>query len=137
MLKRLVPVLAVLVLGGCASDMEADDPFADMFGGVPEDRAARVAVEAAAHPLGTEQNPVRVNMPAGQRAYLSRLRCADGKAPTFERLGSAGDGPYGTIMDGYQVDCPGSQPATNVIYLDMYHPSHVETKAPPGYTIVP
>lgn len=137
MLKRLAPVLAVLALGGCASGMEADDPFADMFGGVPEDRAARVAAAASAHPLGTEQNPVRVNMPAGQRAYLARLRCADGKAPTFHRIGSAGDGPYGTIMDGYQVDCPGSQPATNVIFLDMYHPNHVETKAPPGYTIVP
>ncbi len=137
MLKRFAPCVALLVLGGCASGMESDDPFADIFGGVPEGRATRVAAQVAAYPLGSEENPVRVNMPAGQRAYLSRLRCADGKAPTFHRIGSAGDGPYGTIMDGYQVDCPGSQPASNVIFLDMYHPNHVETKAPPGYTIVP
>lgn len=137
MLKRVLPVFAVLSLGGCASDMQAGDPFADMFGGVPEARAARVAASVASHPLGTEENPVRVNMPAGQRSYLGRLRCADGKTPTFHRLGSAGDGPYGTIIDGYQVDCPGSQPASNVIFLDMYHPNHYETEAPPGYTIVP
>lgn len=33
---------------------------------------------------------IEVCMPAGQRAYLSRLRCPDGTAPGFQRSGSAG-----------------------------------------------
>lgn len=34
-------------------------------------------------PLGSDGNPVRAEGAAGQRAYLSRLRCANGQAPAF------------------------------------------------------
>ncbi len=87
-------------------------------------------------PLGSEANPVRANMPVGQRAYLDRLRCSDGSAPDYERVGNYGSGPYGSIIDGYQVDCGDSAPGEVLIFMDMYH-RHVENEAVPGFTITP
>jgi hypothetical protein len=98
--------------------------------------SACATIDEAAHPLGTRENPVKANMPPGERAYLDRLRCADGKAPAYSRVGSFGDSPYGNIMDGYEVICQGSEPATSLIFIDMYFPGHVETRAVPGFTIV-
>lgn len=135
---KLAALISIVILGvvGCASTSSNEDPFAEMFGGVPAERADRIAAGLSAHPLGSPQNPIRVNMPEGQRTYLSRLRCEDGQAPKFQRLGSDGLGPYGQIIDSYQVDCVASAPLTSVLSLDMYHPTHVETLAPAGFTIV-
>lgn len=108
-----------------------------MFGGVPAAQSNRVAASLSAHPFGSAENPVRAHMPPGQRAYLSRLRCANDHAPQFERIGSFGVGPYGKVIDGYEVLCPGSSPASSTIYIDMYHPGHHETRAPAGFKIVP
>ncbi|GJL95825.1 MAG: hypothetical protein DHS20C05_22300 [Hyphococcus sp.] len=89
--------------------------------------------EIAKHPLGSEGNPVRCDMPGGQRAYLARLRCAKNKRPQYERSGSTGMGPYGHIMDLYSVSCPKAEPVS--VYMDMYHPGFVEAEAIPGFTI--
>jgi hypothetical protein len=91
------------------------------------------------HPLGSAKNPVRCNRPPGQRAYLARLRCPGGTAPRFSRDGSMGFGPFETIIDQYSVTCP---PADKIasdhkVYLDMYHPKHLEKRAVPGFTILP
>jgi hypothetical protein len=83
--------------------------------------------------LGSKENPVRCNLPRGERAYLSRLRCSDGKAPAYHRLGSYGPGPYGNIIDGYSVKCEEKDPVT--VFMDMYH-DHVEKEPVPGFTIV-
>ncbi|MBX3500264.1 MAG: hypothetical protein KF889_12525 [Alphaproteobacteria bacterium] len=83
-------------------------------------------------PLGDKGNPVRVHRPAGQRAYLARLLCTGGGTPTFSRIGSFGVGPYGTIVDAYNVAC-GANAAR--VFMDMYHPGHVEGRAVPGFTI--
>jgi hypothetical protein len=133
----VVIALAVLVTGCVTQAPPASDPLAEMFSGVPAERSNRVAASLGGHPFGSAQNPVRVHRPAGERAYLARLRCANERAPQFERIGSFGLGPYGMILDGYSVTCPGSAPADSTIYLDMYHPNHVETQAPPGFKIVP
>lgn len=85
-------------------------------------------------PLGAETNPVRCESPRGERQYLSRLRCPDGKRPEFSRIGSFGVGPYGHILDGYRVKCEGRDEAT--VFMDMYHAGHVEKEAVPGFTIV-
>lgn len=90
---------------------------------------------ASSEPLGAFENPVRANMPPGQRAYLRRLRCSDGQAPSFEREGNFGSGPYGSIVDGYRVDCGDAEPGEVMVYMDMYH-RHVENEAPPGFTII-
>lgn len=91
--------------------------------------------QTSEHPLGAFENPVRANMPTGQRAYLQRLRCANGRAPRFERQGNYGAGPYGSIVDGYLVDCGASDPGEVMIYMDMYH-RLVETTAVTGFDIV-
>ncbi len=83
-------------------------------------------------PLGDKGNPVRVHTPPGQRAYLSRLVCTGGGAPAFNRVGSFGIGPYGTIIDGYDVDCAGTK---RMVFMDMYHPDYVEPRPVPGFTI--
>jgi hypothetical protein len=85
------------------------------------------------HPLGSAENPVRAHMPVGERAYLDRLVCPNGERPKYERHGSVTQlSPYGTIMDVYGLTC-GTEKST--VYIDMYHPNHVETSAIPGFTI--
>ncbi len=97
----------------------------------------RALEAAAAHPLGSRENPVRAAGPMGQRNYLARLRCANGRAPQFERNGNLGPGVYGNIIDGYSVRCTNSQPAQATVIMDMYHRGHVEQRPVPGFTIVP
>ena len=139
---RVLPMAALaLALGGCATasdDAASDAGLLRMLAGqsaVQGDGLARAVAAADRHPLGSMENPVRVEMPVGERAYLARLRCLDGTAPRYERQGSGGDSPYGNIIDYYALDCPGG--ATTQVIMDMYHPGHVEDRAVPGFTIVP
>lgn len=114
--------------------------FAELFGGrkAPAGKELeKLIAEAQAHPLGSKENPVRADMPAGQRAYLNRLRCADGARPSYSRVGSFGAGVYGRIIDGYEVLCKDSTPEQSMIYMDMYHPGHKEAAAVAGFTIKP
>jgi hypothetical protein len=77
-------------------------------------------------PLGGRMNPVRCDGPRGELAYLRRLRCADGAAPSFWRLGNVGPGVHGNVVDEYAVECRGVQQS---VFLDMYFRGHVERKA--------
>ncbi len=101
-----------------------------------EERIAELALAAAEHPLGSQANPVRATMPNGQRAYLRRLRCANGRPPAFDRVDSVGESPYGNIMDHYSVNCGRTEPGRVDVYMDMYH-FHIETKPAPGFSIAP
>lgn len=138
-MRRTVWMMAAaLTVAGCASAPENDmSDLMAFMGAVSPAESNRVAARLASKPLGSADNPVRANMPEGQRAYLSRLRCADGRAPAFQRMGSYGAGPYGSIIDGYEVLCAGSSPARSEIFIDMYHATHVEAAPVPGFTIVP
>jgi len=102
--------------------------------GLTGDALVAAIEKASASPLGSKDNPVRAEGPSGQRAYLERLRCDEGKKPTYYRAGNVGDGVYGYIVDAYQVKCPGLSEVT--IYMDMYH-VWVEGAAVPGFTILP
>ncbi len=82
-------------------------------------------------PLGSRENPVRANMPSGERDFLMRLRCPEGDAPAFERGGSIGIGPYHNVLDIYDVSCASGRKSTVVI--DMYH-KHRETANIAGFT---
>lgn len=133
---RHVAVIALGLLAAACAATPEPDPLGGLFG-VSAAQSNRVAPTLNAHPFGSAENPVRADMPPGQRAYLARLRCADDRAPQFRRVGSFGVGPYGGVIDGYEVLCPGSSPASSIIYIDMYHPDHRETRAPAGFKIVP
>lgn len=128
---------AVLTAGCTTTETSPTDRLIEAVSGVPASRSDAIAARVSRHPLGSAQNPIRVFMPPGQRDYLSSLRCANGVAPTFQRRGSTGQGPYGKIIDGYDFECAGSTPASGVVHLDMYHPDHVETQPPAGFTLVP
>ena len=104
--------------------------------GADEAETDAAIAAAAAHPLGTTANPVRVGGPEGQRAYIGRLRCSDGSQPKVGRRGSAGIGAFGTIVDVYPLDCGASPPGKFDLVMDMYHEGHVETGAPQGFTLI-
>jgi hypothetical protein len=138
----LAAAIALLVVPASAQKPGADNPTTDLYSlfGLerPDPEQVRAAVEAAAaHPLGSRENPVRVGGPPGERAYIARLRCADGRRPRVGMRGSAGTGPFGTIVDIYPLDCRGSAPGQVALVMDMYHPEHREDRAPPGFSIRP
>jgi hypothetical protein len=91
------------------------------------------AAAAAAHPLGSAANPVRVGGPEGERAYLARLRCADGTSPAIGAREEGGVGAYGSVVGGYRLDCAGG--VSGRVLFDIYHAEHQETAAPAGFTL--
>ena len=108
------------------------------FGLGPDQEDLREALAAAAaHPLGTRENPVRVGGPEGERAYIARLRCSDGRPPQIGQRANAGVGAFGTIVDVYPLDCGNAAPGRFQLVMDMYHEEHRETRAPAGFTLVP
>jgi hypothetical protein len=133
-LKAIVAA-GVLFLAGCAAS--ADSGLESiLLGQAPrKNLGAGELAEMAKHPLGSAQNPVKVQGVEGEYVYLARLRCPEDKPPVVERRGSAGTlSPYGSIMDIYEAVC--DAPPAFVIFVDMYHPGYVEQAAVPGFTIV-
>ena len=96
----------------------------------------KAVAKADAFPLGSPQNPVRASFPPGQRAYLDRLRCADGSAPNYVRAGNVGVGVFNSIVDDYIVNCGAAAPGEVHLQMDMYHPDHIEMRAVSGFTLV-
>lgn len=142
-MRTLLPLL-ILLLAGCASTgtpapevvapQGSPEALMDLLGGGRPQAEVDLA-KMEKHPLGSEHNPVRVGGPRGERHYLARLRCGDGRFPEFEREGSFGIGPWGYILDGYAVICESGQ--KTMVFMDMYHSRHVENRPVPGFTIEP
>lgn len=136
--KTTLAAMATILAGGAVLPAAAQNAT-DIFGNpiVSGKDLEKLIEKAQAHPLGSKENPVRADMPGGQRAYLNRLRCANGQPPAFVRVGNLGRGPYERIIDGYEVTCKGSTPEKAMIFIDMYHPGHKEPAAVEGFTIEP
>ncbi len=100
-----------------------------------QDDLAEAIAAANAHPLGSRENPVRVGGPDGQRAYLARLRCSDGNVPRVGEGVEMGVGAFGSIVDGYRLDCGAAQPGQVTLLMDKYHEENREDRAPPGFII--
>ncbi|MFL6859098.1 MAG: hypothetical protein ACJ8EB_14500 [Allosphingosinicella sp.] len=111
------------------------------FAGIGEgsaDAALEAEIAAAsAFPLGSLQNPVRVEGPDGARAYVARLRCADGKAPAAAAGRPGGTGAFGSVTELVALDCGAAAPDRAEIRFDLYHEGHVEDRAPTGFTLAP
>lgn len=106
----------------------------EAIGAGNSDAAIEQAIAAAsAYPLGTLENPIRVGGPEGERAYLARLRCSDGRAPAIGARAAAGVGAYGSLVDAYAVDCGAATPGKVNIVLDKYHAGNEEQRAPAGF----
>ncbi len=137
-------LLAALCVGGCAGG-----PAKGTMGGaqVSEELLkggqllqpwlGAALKEAARHKLGSKDNPVRADMPGGQRAYLSRLRCNNDAPPTWRRVGNLGSGVFGSIVDQFDLRCEGADPPRTIIVMDMYFEGHVEARAIDGFRIAP
>jgi hypothetical protein len=98
---------------------------------------ARAEAAAAAFPLGSLQNPVRVGGPEGERAYVARLRCADGRPPRSGIPRHGGADSYGSLADLVPLDCGATAPGRTEIAVDLYFEEHREDRAPQGFTLVP
>ncbi|TFI57453.1 hypothetical protein E2493_14665 [Sphingomonas parva] len=111
-----------------------------LFSGIGEgtsDSALEAEIAAAAaHPLGSLANPVRVGGPEGERAYIARLRCADGSRPQIGARADGGVGGFGSVVSVYPLDCGAAAPGRTSLMLDMYHEEHREDRAPAGFAIV-
>jgi hypothetical protein len=91
---------------------------------------------AAAFPLGSLRNPVRVGGPEGRNFYVSRLRCGDGRPPHVTPAVPGGTGGFGTVTELIALDCAAA-PGRFDLFLDLYHEEHVEDRAPAGFTLAP
>lgn len=109
--------------------------FAGIGEGSSDAELERLVAAAAAHPLGSLANPVRVGGPDGARAYVARLRCADGSAAKVGPRGAGGVGAYGTVTERYSLDCGAAAPGKVEVVLDIYHEEHKEDRAPMGLRI--
>lgn len=140
---RLLPLLLAAAIA--AAPASAQKPGArtatpqqvlgDMAPADPMAEAERIAAAAAAHPLGSPENPVRVGGPQGARAYIARLRCGDGSRPQVGPRSTGGVGAYGTLTERYPLDCGAAAPGRVALAFDFYHEEHVETLAPAGFAI--
>lgn len=111
------------------------DPVARMKRFDPNWEPPEVSAEKIAkHPLGSEDNPVRSHGPTGQRRYLARLECLDGTSPSIKRVGSHGDGVYGFHVDEVEILCGERR---SLVFIDLYHPGHVERSPIPGFGLKP
>jgi hypothetical protein len=140
---RILPLLALAALiaaPAAAQKLGARTSSPDQVLGQaapldPMAEAEQIAAAAAAHPLGTEKNPLRVGGPEGARAYIARLRCADGSRPKIGPRSSGGIGAYGTLTERYPLDCGGAAPGRVALAFDFYHAEHVETRPAPGFAL--
>ncbi len=103
---------------------------------VPRQLSAEERLVFEKSPLGSRLNPVRCFTPGGERRYLDRLRCPGGSAPSYERTGQDGIGPYGTALDAVRLRCEESR-RTWTVFMDMSHRGFVEKRPVPGLFIVP
>lgn len=109
--------------------------FAGIGEGTSDAALEQEVAAAAAHPLGSLANPVRVGGPDGARAYIARLRCGDGSALKVGLPKDGGVGAFGTVTERYTLDCGGAAPGKVDLFLDIYHEEHRETRAPQGLRI--
>lgn len=134
-MRLAVLVFALAAMPAVAQDLGArtQRPEAMVPSLAPgQDDLAEAIAAAQAHPLGSAENPVRVGGPEGERAYLARLRCADGSAPQVGARAEAGVGAFGSVIAAYRVRCGAAETS---IAFDMYHEEHVETRAPAGFAL--
>ena len=111
------------------------DILASVGSGNSDEELQRAIAAAAAHPLGSAENPVRTAGPEGTRAYLGRLRCADGSTPRVGTQREGGVGGYGSVLALYPLDCGAAAPGKVDLRVDIYHEENVETRPPAGFRL--
>jgi hypothetical protein len=111
------------------------DIFAEVGAGNTDAELQRAIAAAAAHPLGSAENPIRVAGPEGAQSYLARLRCSNGSMPKIAPKAEGGVGAFGSIVDLYRLDCGAAAPGKSDLRIDIYHEENVESRAPAGFRL--
>ena len=114
-----------------------EQSMAGIGGGSSDAEIARAEQAAAGFPLGSLQNPVRVGGPEGERAYLGRLRCADGKPPRAGIGRPGGTDAFGSVAEMVTLDCGAAAPGRTELAFDLYFEEHREDRAPGGFALAP
>ena len=135
----LIPLLPITAAADAKPPRElspaSQEALAGVGAGNSDTEVASAIAAASASPLGSLQNPVRVEGPEGARAYVARLRCADGSAPRVGASAPAGVGAFGSVTEAFPLDCGKAAPGKFTAIVDIYHEGHVERHAPAGFTI--
>lgn len=140
MVRILAPMMMLWASAAPAQPLDSARAMDAMLEGVSPLAAPELAKRIAAasgKPLGSPANPVRADGPEGQRAYIARLRCGDGKRPELGQRDNIGVGVFGSIIDVFPLDCGKSAPGKLLLHMDAYHKGHVEDEPPPGLTLAP
>ena len=84
-------------------------------------------------PVGSKQNPIKVNGVEMERVYCKFLRTPEGEEVEYKRVGSVGKGPYANILDFYKIKTKDGKREWD-IYIDMHHEDTktIPQVAPPG-----
>ena len=135
----LLPLLATVPAAAAPELGQRTGKPEQLFSGIgegnSEDALEQEIAAAAAHPLGSLANPVRVGGPDGERAYIARLRCADGSRPKVGPRAEGEVGGFGSLVSVYPLDCGAAPPGRTALMLDQYHEEHREDRAPAGFGI--
>jgi hypothetical protein len=91
---------------------------------------------------GSVLNPVKCDMPEGERRYLKRLLTTDNRPVEYEYYDSV-IGADGKILDRFMLKNPlhgiedssgaSKGPGSFRIYMDLYHRDTVDTEPIPGF----
>lgn len=147
-MKLAIYLIALLALTGCTNSPEKpraksenslnDNELAGALTALFGEAVTPDLSEIEKYPLGSAENPVRASGPAGQREYLSKLICDNNETVSaFDRAGSSGVGPYGSILDLYIAICDTNKGAIeHYIYMDMYHNDYQENRPAHGFKAV-
>ena len=96
----------------------------------------RVNDNQGSGPLGSQTNPVKCDGFEGAKTYLDKLRGPNGEKLSYADAGSAGVGPFGSLIYQYDITVPtpgGSRQAQ--IFVDIDFADYSEGKAATGFTI--
>ncbi|HSQ41348.1 MAG TPA: hypothetical protein VLM37_03605 [Fibrobacteraceae bacterium] len=87
-------------------------------------------------PLGTQTNPIKCDGLEGARAYLDQLQGPRGQKITYTDEGSAGVGPFGSLLYLFNVSYPnmGEQVETQ-LFFDIDFAEHKENHAAAGFLL--
>jgi hypothetical protein len=111
------------------------DMLSAVGAGNSDEAIEQAIAAAAAHPLGTPANPIRVGGPEGAQAYFATLRCGDGKPPRIAAPREGGVGALGSVLQLYALDCGAAAPGRVELSVDLYQEEHKETRAPAGFQL--
>lgn len=136
----LIPVaLLTLSFMSCAGSQESarSETYSDQATKLQMDETRRrVNDNQGSGPLGSQTNPIKCDGFDGAKAYLSKLRGPNGEKTTYEDMGSAGVGPFESLIYQYNVNYPTPGGSKQVqVFIDIDFADYSEGKAATGLSI--